>query len=494
MAKKTGTSHRTKKPASTRAARKKPARAKQTRSRTGSGSRTKTTPRRGNRSPKVNTNTAPGNGGKAATGSAVRIRMYRVGFGDFFLLSVRDAQGAYVHVLIDCGVHAANLNSIGSAITQLAADTQKHLALVIMTHRHADHISGFASGKSTFAEFTVDRVWMPWFEDPKNDKAVRFQSNLTAVAARLGQQLALRAAEGDRKFQNMMTNITSVSAAAGGSNATALDVLHGGFKNKAPVDYYKAGDKPTLPAALVAAGVSAKVLGPPIDPDLIAQMDNKNHQYLSASASDSDSGSIHPFSRAFSATAGDYPAEQAFALFKPAELERAIGDAQPDMLAARAQRADNTINNQSLVVLFEVVGKKLLFAGDAQWGNWANFLFGGKLSASGTPTLTAESKAILGGLDFYKVGHHGSTNATPIDALQAMRSGFVAMCSTEPGAYGKESNNSEVPRKPLIAALKKQTKNQLAQSTGVAVPEHDAEEPLPSMFKSLVPGAIDYTF
>ena len=35
----------------------------------------------------------------------IRIRMYRVGFGDCFLVSF-PVQNAYEHVLVDCGVHA----------------------------------------------------------------------------------------------------------------------------------------------------------------------------------------------------------------------------------------------------------------------------------------------------------------------------------------------------------------------------------------------------
>lgn len=434
---------------------------------------------------------ANGSGGSGnAAGGPVRIRMYRVGFGDFFLLTVGKS-GNQAHVLIDCGVHAADLGSIGTAIDQLATDTGKKLALVIMTHRHADHISGFARGKDVFSQFTVERVWMSWFEDPGNKTAVAFQQNLAAVAQRLEQQLALRAAPDDDKFQNMMSDISSVSA--GGSNAVALDVLHGGFSNKAPVDYYQAGDTPTLPPSLVAAGVSAQILGPPTDPDLIAQMDNKSHQYLSVGNGDESDAPVPAFAPNFAVNESAYPAS-AFSLFPPKRIERSIADSQPDMLAARAQRADNTLNNQSLVVLFEIAGKKLLFAGDAQWGNWANFLFGGKVSASGQTTLTPDSKAILGSIDFYKVGHHGSTNATPIDALEAMRSGMVAMCSTEPGAYGSVKNKSEVPRGPLIQALVTRTNNQLAQSTEVAVKGTAAEGPLPAVFKSAVPGAIDYYF
>src|SRR5258708_850831 len=44
---------------------------------------------------------------KAVGGKAnIRVRMYRIGFGDFFLLTVPGNDGP-AHILIDCGVHAA---------------------------------------------------------------------------------------------------------------------------------------------------------------------------------------------------------------------------------------------------------------------------------------------------------------------------------------------------------------------------------------------------
>ena len=39
------------------------------------------------------------------------MRMYRVGFGDFFLMTVPGKNGP-AHILIDCGVHAANIGTI----------------------------------------------------------------------------------------------------------------------------------------------------------------------------------------------------------------------------------------------------------------------------------------------------------------------------------------------------------------------------------------------
>src|SRR6202795_28873 len=76
----------------------------------------------------------------AASGSRnIRVRMYRVGFGDFFLMTVPGKNGP-AHILIDCGVHAKNINTIGGCVQDMAQLTSKRLALVILTHYHADHM------------------------------------------------------------------------------------------------------------------------------------------------------------------------------------------------------------------------------------------------------------------------------------------------------------------------------------------------------------------
>lgn len=421
----------------------------------------------------------------AVSTAGIRIRMYRVGFGDFFLVTLTTSDGDK-HILIDCGVHAGDVGSIAAAVADMATLTQSTLSLVIMTHRHADHISGFARCKTLFAQFSVGRVWMPWFENPANPKASAFQANLVAVAAKLRVALAARNDPASLQYQAMAKNITGEPMGVLGvsSNDVALDVLHGGFKYKAPVDYYKAGDIPTLPPDLGAAGLVAQILGPPIDPSLIAQMDAKNHQYLTID----DDNTVGPISRVFDrpfvCSASAYP-NDAFSSLKASGLETLIADAQPDLTAAKAQQADNTLNNQSLVVLFTFNGKKLFFVGDAQWGNWQNFLYDGPIGKSAT--LSQRSTEILGAIDFYKVGHHGSTNATPIDALDAMHAGVTAMCSTQPGCYGTAAKGTEVPRLPLLDALDKKTGGRVARSDQVAVPGYAVDkalQPLDTAFSS----------
>ncbi len=426
--------------------------------------------------------------------------MYRVGFGDFFLVTLRGTDGTAKHILVDCGVHAANLGSIGEAIKQLAADTGGKLALVIMTHRHADHISGFAIGKDDFAQFEVESVWMPWFEDPKDSSATNFQANLTAAATQLQLQLAARNDPADEQLRNMAENITGdLSAAGGGGNDVALATLNGGFKNPVTPTYYKAGDPAKLPDSLVHLGLTAQILGPPDDLALIAQMDNAKYQYLAGDTN--DTAPPQRFNVVFESKdpERDYPSE-AFELFSLDDIKKRVASAQPDVLAAKAAKADNTINNQSLVVLFTFNGKTMLFAGDAQWGNWDKFLFDGAVVGDSTP-LTAASKLILGKLDFYKVGHHGSRNASPIPAVTNMRPGVVAMCSTQPGAYGK-SEDTLVPQGKLMKALDQQTQHHLARSDQVGLPPDvpprpakwpDNPTPLDPVFtKNDAKGYIDY--
>jgi beta-lactamase superfamily II metal-dependent hydrolase len=435
---------------------------------------------------------APGPAPSAQGAKGLRVRMYRVGFGDFFLLTVPTGKDRFRHILIDCGVHAKDLGSIQDAVKQMATDCGNELALVIMTHRHADHISGFGTCSDDFSKITVDRVWMPWFENPKDAAATKIQASLTALASQLTAQLAARGPTDP--FAAMANNITGGMAAAGLSgNQKALDVLHNGFKNKNPppvYGYYKAGDQPNLPQDLIDAGFSAQILGPPGDLNLITQLTNTADQYL-ANATQEDDEVAKTFPTAF--RADSYP-DHAFKFFAADKVKAMIDGARPDVTAARAQAADKTLNNQSLVILFSFADKNLLFVGDAQWGNWENFLYGGAFGTPGHTEMTKTAKDILGRIDFYKVGHHGSRNATPKDAVAAMmRLGCACMCSTQLDAY------NEVPREPLMQALSIRMDGKLARSDQVAATDVNLADPragnLPKDFFK-TPGKlfIDYNF
>jgi beta-lactamase superfamily II metal-dependent hydrolase len=446
----------------------------------------------------------------------IRVRMYRVGFGDFFLLTVPGKNGP-AHILIDCGVHAANIGSIDKCVKDMMKETSNHLALVILTHYHADHMSGFASNYDDFAQFEVGAVWITNRLDPTNNDSSKFLAQLTNVAQQLKMQLGARDDETAVEAHHKVENALGVSEnGVGGSNAKALKLLQGGFKNRPPVYYYQGGDTPIFPDELEGM-ITAEILGPsPKDSGgEFAASDNRTEQYLAALGDEGvpDATRVQPFHDSkWPASAADYPAKTfdefdtgAVAHSRKAEsdgasrLEDILASIQPDSLAAAADKLDGTLNNQSLVVLFTCNGKKLLFVGDAQWGNWAYWLYEKGVTGS-DPGITDRAKEILGSVDFYKVGHHGSTNATPIPAVGALNEDCASMCSTATGAYGSPAKKTEVPRTALMDALEERTGKRLVRSDWVPAPGHEPDpqareelEELPAGFSTPGELYIDYT-
>jgi hypothetical protein len=367
------------------------------------------------------------------------------------------------HILVDCGVYPGttgngDIDTITTAVRHMAAETDSKLALIIVTHRHADHIIGFSRCADEFMKFDVSAIWMPIWENEFEPKAAQRQADLEGLAVAL-QAVALQAAAlaGDRdattaEVLGMVDNVTGTSrklGTRGGTNAKSLDLLKNKLRVK--VQYLAEGDKPKLPPVLEKAGLTAKILGPPpVDEfDFLKLMDSKKGvgQYLAAVEGGGGGGPLTPFDPDYVVTATKYPAS-AFRDWAPrekrgvlpdrskrysVELEEGVRAATPAALLMAANKLDNVLNNQSLVVLFGWKGKSLLFAGDAQIGNWEYWLYDHEAPARDPTTLpmSADGKKILAEIDFYKVGHHGSTNATPIPAVKAMGSDFVSMCSVQ---------------------------------------------------------------
>ncbi len=528
--KSSGTKSKTKRRAST-TAKKKPARSRKATGGARSKPKPRTQPAPAKKRPARRTRAAPAkkqpassrkpakssSSRRAAAGAAdnaLRVRMYRVGFGDFFLFTVPTASAGPQHILIDCGVHAGNIKSMPDCVADLIAVTQRKLALVVVTHYHADHLSGFATQYDEFAQFEVGAVWITNRLDPSDAQAMAFKSQLSLLSNHLRLQLQLRLAAGEDLVATQalakVENALGVGfGVAGSGNEKAMDLVTNGFSNHPPVHYYEAGDAPALPPVLQGA-ITAEILGPSpkASEGDFAASDNKTEQYLAAVSVRglTDTNSFRPFDLDWPASASDYPADA----FRPwpgfREMEKALHAVQPDALAAAADLVDGTLNNQSLVVLFTCRGKKLLFVGDAQWGNWAYWLYGRGVKGK-DPGISERAREILGNIDFYKVGHHGSTNATPIPAVGAMPDTCVAMCSTETGypsakrTYGSIKKKTEVPRIALMEALEEQTGDKLVRSDWIAVDgkapaSPEAHEQLEKLPRNFVAGEIyvDYIF
>jgi hypothetical protein len=114
---------------------------------------------------------------------------------------------------------------------------------------------------------------------------------------------------------------------------------------------------------------------------------------------------------------------------------------------------DNYMNNTSLILLFTIGSKRLLFSGDAQIENWEYALKVAKEKKQNVKDLA--------GVTVYKVGHHGSLNATPKTLWNGFRKkdkGLETLLSTRHGKHGHASSGTEVPRKPLLDALESESK------------------------------------
>jgi beta-lactamase superfamily II metal-dependent hydrolase len=118
----------------------------------------------------------------------IRIRMYNVGFGDCFLLFIPETRG-YKKIAIDCGSLKNNGHTIEEIGNQLINDVRDkdgvaRIDVLVMSHRHADHISGYTNPK--WSEVEVGEVWMPWLESRDDPEAKAIQKRQRAAALAIG--------------------------------------------------------------------------------------------------------------------------------------------------------------------------------------------------------------------------------------------------------------------------------------------------------------------
>jgi len=115
------------------------------------------------------------------TDPEIHVRMYRRLLGDCFLIRVVDG-GTARHILIDCGVLQGTDGS-KERMTEIADDifaqTGGVIDLLVVTHEHWDHISGFGQAKELFFGndgFQIKTLWMAWTERRDDAQANRLRA------------------------------------------------------------------------------------------------------------------------------------------------------------------------------------------------------------------------------------------------------------------------------------------------------------------------------
>jgi hypothetical protein len=435
-------------------------------------------------------------------------------------------------MLIDCG--ALKSRHYGSEeMKTVVRDIQKtikdematrgakaRLDAVAATHEHWDHISGFADAQEVFDEIDFKKVWVAWTEEPENAAAAQLRKEFKKKKKAVENALALLPDEkkGDERlgvYRKAISELfgffgaTGAEAGGAGGGRHTTDSAWQYLLEKGRKEYCDPKKRPLDIEGV--EGVRVYVLGPPEDPAYVRMRLSKKETY------DEGRHALSLFDSFMAAVAGDaedpdspgakeraFPFDASYRVTRPAEsphadfFTRHYGFAEGDegewrridhdwlnMAGELALHLDSYTNNTCLAFAIEVgepgKGKVLLFPGDAQVGNWLSW---GHLSwevkdSSGTKQKV-DIEDLLERTVLYKVGHHGSHNAT------LREKGLVKMVSPELVAMipvhrkTAEDQAWEFPYPPLWKALKEKARGRvlLADADGLGEIEDEATKRL----------------
>jgi len=444
-----------------------------------------------------------------------RVRMYRHGLGDCFLLTIpRPKPAKPFQVLIDCGALARDKTFMSSVVSHIR-DTVRgsgrgiaRLDVVVGTHEHKDHLSGFNQARQLWNdEFEFGAVWLAWTENLTQSEIRKIKATKKRIATKLqGLAAAPRFAGRDSEFE-ALTGLASFSSDDDSTGERTVEEALRYLKLRGE----EAGDLQYLePGQTVALkgvkDVRVHVLGPPRDArwiktsaitekmkrdHVVYHLDGRSDVGLDALSAALDPFNInedrggHPFAPEHRIRSGAGASASRLDSIREF-LDRTYDHAdsqwrriESDWIGAFEQLAldlDNDTNNSSLVLAFEfgAPGDVLLFVADAQIGSWLSWKEvefkrgrGGKFTAAD----------LLSRTQFYKVGHHCSHNATAqTEGLERMtKPGLVAFIPLDKATARKQGKKGwDMPAGPLHRALKRATEGRLVISDVTEPPSEEA--------------------
>jgi hypothetical protein len=454
--------------------------------------------------------------------------MYRQGLGDCFLVTFYTGP-APVHMLIDCGTLGATTTGVSMAdvVQHIADETGGHLHVLVATHEHKDHVSGFVTQQKRFDEFTVDRVWVAWTENSKDDLAVelrKYTDDLIASLQLAADALEANQAADSRERRTLAGTGSGVRELLGfyGELPASGTPLAAGFAETvhAAMSYatMRAGRPPDflLPGQVLEPdwlpGFRVYVLGPPRSKAamrILGAHGSPDLYHVSA-----ERGTDLGLSARFFTSQGPFAAHrdslppadrQRFERGAPFDPRFRIEwtSAEPrtthlasyddpaaawrridyDWLTAASDLAlqlDNATNNTSLVLAIELIadGRVLLMPGDAQLGSWLSWHdLAWEVADPDGSTRPVTAADLLRRTVLYKVGHHASHNATARDrGLELMqREDPVALIPVDRAVALNKTPPWQMPAGPLYRRLLEKTRGRVLRSD-VGWPE-DGDRP-----------------
>ena len=327
------------------------------------------------------------------------IRAYNVELGDCIYCRIPNARADHggdrdFHMLVDCGSWGS-FSGLKAAIDHLkeglpdAGHGKKRLDLLVVTHEHKDHIAGFDA--DLFSDLSIGNIWMSAAMDrdhPQSQKTFALQD----YAKRAMRGLAELNLDQSPEIRHLI-DVYAVS------NDDALETLQKTLPeaNGIVPRYVHAGDT-AEDLGIRLRETTIEVLGPENDID---------GYYLGEDPDSSLRGfeeTAIPFRS--HAAAGDAPIPKNIGI---ADFRRLQSRMMSNALAF-ADEAGSVVNNTSVVLLVTWRDKRLLFVGDAEWDTRFKE---GKKNASWNVMWHRRNEQLRQPLDFLKIGHHGSINATP---------------------------------------------------------------------------------
>jgi hypothetical protein len=373
--------------------------------------------------------TTPG----AAALPKVRVQMFRQGLGDSFLVTL-DHQGPNEkRMLIDCGTLGNKVSNVDTAAIgdylKTLIKAGKKIDVLVATHEHQDHVSGFRKDLQPVLRGNVDHVWLAWTEDPSDADAKRIAKYKGDLGTAL-QQVAQLAPDSP-----VSETISSMLGFAGDPQPgmafastvnDAMEFVRTGTGGKTV--YHNPGG---LIDNSIFPGFRIYVLGPPRGEAALKDVGSHSSDELYGIAmalnrttllhlnesEDQMRDAQLPFDERYQQYGKSGLQSQYATYTRPENDWRRIDYDWLSGTSELALQLDNLTNNTSLALAIERIadGKVLLFPADAQEGNWLSWheptIKWSITDAAGTMRdVTAAD--LLARAVFYKVGHHGSHNAT----------------------------------------------------------------------------------
>ncbi|MCX6595742.1 MAG: hypothetical protein NTV70_05190 [Acidobacteria bacterium] len=286
---------------------------------------------------------------------------------------------------------------------------------------------------AVIARLQPELVVQPWTEDPALP-----EDALSPGPGRATAQALLRLVDQQSEMHPLMRQEIMTLAQRNLPNRAAIRQL---ARLGQVQRYVRAGQRSGLESVL--PGVKVSVLGPVAPRHRRTSGLRRTAPSLFAGQPRGPRGPVLTFEQPLFP---DHPQWRGVATLPTRWLRNRIHDLHAEQILALTRAFDADINNTSVVLLVEAAGHRLLFPGDAEEESWTAML-----ARKGV----AEK---LGGVQLYKVGHHGSSNGTPDHLWHRLprHGGLISLLSTRNGVHGQTERGTEVPRQALVEKLSQQ--------------------------------------